>query len=91
MAKVKGRRRRSNEPFYSHVVTPCSTSATGSRRISSKLMTPAKPKHADYIHDGYTFAKRVLQGYWSGKSTNIEMLAKLMSNSPQVCRDHYLQ
>jgi integrase len=39
----------------------------------------------------HTFAKRVLQGFWSGKATNIETLAKLMGNSPQVCRDHYLQ
>ena len=39
----------------------------------------------------HTYAKRVLQGYWSGKPTNIETLAKLMGNSPQVCRDHYLQ
>ncbi len=39
----------------------------------------------------HTYAKRVLQGFWSGKPTNIETLAKLMGNSPQVCRDHYLQ
>jgi len=39
----------------------------------------------------HTYAKRVLQGFWSGKGTNIETLAKLMGNSPQVCRDHYLQ
>lgn len=38
----------------------------------------------------HTYAKRTLQGYWSGKATNIETLAKLMGNSPQVCRDHYL-
>ena len=36
-------------------------------------------------------AKRILSGYWSGKQTNIETLAILMGNSPQVCRDHYLQ
>ena len=39
----------------------------------------------------HTYAKRVLQGYWTGKATNIETLARLMGNSPQVCRDHYLQ
>jgi integrase len=39
----------------------------------------------------HTYAKRVLQGYWSGKATNIENLARLMGNSPDVCRDHYLQ
>lgn len=39
----------------------------------------------------HTYAKRTLQGYWTGKATNIETLARLMGNSPQVCRDHYLQ
>ncbi|MBX3427598.1 MAG: hypothetical protein KF688_18100 [Pirellulales bacterium] len=39
----------------------------------------------------HTYAKRILQGYWSGKATNIETLAKLMGNTPEVCRDHYLQ
>jgi integrase len=39
----------------------------------------------------HTYAKRVLQGYWSGKMVNIETLAKLMGNSPEICRDHYLQ
>lgn len=39
----------------------------------------------------HTYAKRILQGYWTGKQTNIETLARLMGNSPQVCRDHYLQ
>jgi integrase len=39
----------------------------------------------------HTYAKRVLSGFWTGKTTNIETLAELMGNSPQVCRDHYLQ
>ena len=39
----------------------------------------------------HTYAKRTLQGYWTGKATNIETLARLMGNSPQVCREHYLQ
>jgi integrase len=39
----------------------------------------------------HTYAKRTLQGYWSGKAITIETLARLMGNSPQVCRDHYLQ
>jgi len=39
----------------------------------------------------HTYAKRVLHGYWTGKQTNIENLARLMGTSPQVCRDHYLQ
>jgi hypothetical protein len=39
----------------------------------------------------HTYAKRILQGYWSGKPTNIETLARLMGNSPAICRAHYLQ
>ncbi len=39
----------------------------------------------------HTYAKRTLQGYWTGKATNIETLARLMGNSPQICREHYLQ
>jgi len=39
----------------------------------------------------HTYGKRTLQGFWSGKQTNIETLARLMGNSVQVCRDHYLQ
>jgi hypothetical protein len=39
----------------------------------------------------HTYAKRTLQGYWSGKATNIETLAQLMGNSAQVCCEHYLQ
>jgi integrase len=39
----------------------------------------------------HTYAKRILQGYWSGRQTNIETLARLMGNAPQVCREHYLQ
>ncbi|MBI3465035.1 MAG: tyrosine-type recombinase/integrase [Planctomycetes bacterium] len=39
----------------------------------------------------HTYAKRTLQGYWSGTPTNIETLARLMGHTVQVCRDHYLQ
>jgi len=39
----------------------------------------------------HTYGKRTLQGFWSGKQTNIETLARLMGNSVQVCRDDYLQ
>ena len=39
----------------------------------------------------HTYAKRTLQGYWTGKPCAIETLARLMGNSVQVCRDHYLQ
>jgi integrase len=39
----------------------------------------------------HTFAKRTLQGYWTGKPTTIETLARLMGNTPQVCWKHYVQ
>lgn len=39
----------------------------------------------------HTYAKRTLQGYWTGKPTNIETLARLMGNTVEVCRSHYLQ
>jgi hypothetical protein len=39
----------------------------------------------------HTYAKRTLQGYWTGKMTNIETLARLMGNKPQTCHEHYLQ
>jgi len=39
----------------------------------------------------HTYAKRALEGYWTGRPCNIETLARLMGNSPQVCREHYLQ
>ena len=39
----------------------------------------------------HTFAKRTLVGHWTGRPTNIETLARLMGNSPQVCRQHYLE
>ncbi len=38
----------------------------------------------------HTYAKKILEGYWSGRPTNIETLARMMGNTPQVCRDHYL-
>lgn len=39
----------------------------------------------------HTYAKRILQGYWSGKQTNIETLSQLMGNTPQVCQANYLR
>jgi integrase len=39
----------------------------------------------------HTYAKRTLQGFWTGKPTTIETLARLMGNTPQVCWDHYVQ
>ena len=39
----------------------------------------------------HTYAKRTLEGYWTGKPTSIHTLARLMGNSVKVCMDHYLQ
>jgi integrase len=39
----------------------------------------------------HTFAKRVLNGYWTGKPSNIETLAQLMGISRQVCWEYYAQ
>lgn len=37
----------------------------------------------------HSYAKRTLQGYWTGTPTNIETLCKLMGNSREVCWKHY--
>jgi site-specific recombinase XerD len=71
------------------------------RRLKVKLnRLKVKIKNKDEVIDldkdccmyscRHTYAKRTLQGYWTGRATNIETLAKLMGNSPQVCREHYL-
>jgi len=39
----------------------------------------------------HTYAKRTLEGYWTGKPTSIKTLARLMGNTVQVCIDHYLR
>jgi integrase len=39
----------------------------------------------------HTYAKRTLEGYWTGEPTSIKTLARLMGNTVQVCIDHYLQ
>ncbi len=39
----------------------------------------------------HTYAKRTLQGYWTGRAATIETLAKLLGNTPQVCWKHYVQ
>ena len=39
----------------------------------------------------HTYAKRTLEGFWTGKLTSIKTLARLMGNTVQVCIDHYLQ
>ena len=63
------------------------------RRLRDKLRREGSEFDDDCVlyATRHTYAKRILQGYWSGKQTNIETLARLMGNSVQVCRDHYLQ
>lgn len=39
----------------------------------------------------HTYAKRTLEGFWSGKPVSINTLARLMGNSVQICIAHYLQ
>lgn len=39
----------------------------------------------------HTFAKRTLQGYWTGKKCNLETLCKLMGNSLKICWEHYAE
>jgi integrase len=39
----------------------------------------------------HTYAKRCLEGYWSGKPITLQTLAQLMGNTVQVCIDHYLR
>jgi integrase len=37
----------------------------------------------------HTYAKRALTGYWTGRPINMDLLATLMGNTPQVCAKHY--
>ena len=66
-------------------------------RNFQRLRHKLKKLGVEFDHDAcmyscrHTYAKRTLQGYWTGKATNIETLARLMGNSPQTCREHYLQ
>jgi len=63
------------------------------RRVKNRLEKKGMVFDADMCMYAcrHTYAKRIIQGYWSGKQTNVETLARLMGNSPDVCRDHYLQ
>ncbi|HVX13050.1 MAG TPA: hypothetical protein VHC22_17840 [Pirellulales bacterium] len=36
----------------------------------------------------HTFAKRTINGFWTGEKQNIETVAKLMGNSPAICRGY---
>ncbi|MHC2066852.1 hypothetical protein ACYFX5_05245 [Bremerella sp. T1] len=38
----------------------------------------------------HTYAKRSLDGYWTKKLISVETLSKLMGNSVEICRQHYL-
>lgn len=38
----------------------------------------------------HTYAKRCLDGYWTQKPISVETLSKLMGNSVEICREHYL-
>ena len=60
------------------------------RRVRRKLAVPLDDDCCMYSCR-HTYAKRALEGYWSGKPTSINSLARLMGNSVQVCIDHYLQ
>ncbi|HEX4143055.1 MAG TPA: hypothetical protein VHY91_05855 [Pirellulales bacterium] len=37
----------------------------------------------------HTYAKRILEGVWTGKPTNLQTLSRLMGNSVKICMDHY--
>lgn len=39
----------------------------------------------------HTYAKRCLEGYWTGKPVSINTLARLMGNSVKVCIENYLR
>jgi integrase len=66
-------------------------------KMFGKLVRKLRTQGVDFDKDcclnscRHTYAKRILQGYWSGKPTNIETLARLMGNTPEICRRHYLQ
>ena len=73
--------------------TPSNLSATFSRlrrRVEKKEEIQFDSDACMYTCR-HTYAKRTLQGYWTGKPTNIETLAKLLGNTPEVCWKHYVQ
>jgi integrase len=65
------------------------------KRLEKKMEKQGTPSDFDadlcMYSTRHTYAKRMLQGYWTGKPVPIEILAQLMGNSVQVCRDHYLK
>lgn len=65
------------------------------KRVEKKMEKEGTPIDFDpdlcMYSTRHTYAKRMLQGYWTGKPVPVEILAQLMGNSVQVCRDHYLK
>jgi len=63
------------------------------RRVKSRLEAGGETLDPDSCMYScrHTYAKRTLEGYWSGKPASINTLARLMGNSVQVCIEHYLQ
>jgi integrase len=60
------------------------------RRVEKKEQIQFDPDVCMYTCR-HAYAKRTLQGYWTGKATTVETLAKLLGNTPQVCWKHYVQ
>ncbi len=63
------------------------------RRVRAKVEKQGVRLDADacMYATRHTYAKRTLEGYWTGKPASIKRLARLMGNTVQVCIDHYLQ
>ena len=67
------------------------------RKMLSQNFRRAKAKLKDPLDDDacmyscrHTYAKRVLEGFWTGRPASINSLARLMGNTVKVCIDHYL-
>ena len=77
-------RNESGEPFDQHALSSQFTRLK--RRLARKgIILDAECCMYSCRH---SFAKRVLSGYWTGKPTTIEHLAKLMGNTPDVARKY---
>lgn len=63
------------------------------RRVKAKVKTQKVllDRDACMYSCRHTYAKRTLEGFWTGKPASIKTLARLMGNTVQVCIDHYLQ
>ena len=79
-------------PIFRNTTVTSGTETVSAERSGNKIRTGIEFDNDACMYScRHTYAKRTLQGYWTDKQTNIETLARLMGNSPQVCRDHYLQ